>query len=655
MATSPFTPEQISQILEEFFKVVGTRQYIGARYVPIFGRKGEDSIQWNNSAPYEPLTIVLYQGNSYTSRQYVPEGVEITNEAFWALTGNYNAQVEAYRQEVRSFSDRIDAIETSNQTQTEQLAGTAESGLKTNIDANTAHLTDVDAKLAGTTDSGLRTLITDNAADISENTEAITALTQTVYEHTQQAAQHFFGIDNRLDGLGSDLESISATVTTLGNDLDTLEGDVSKLKALPKPITIEGAKPILRYEVGITENMQGGIYFEQDGGKYYAIARVVSGDIATVVDIFNVDTQAKVGTCNGSFAHGNSMSHADHKLYVGGANGNTIFTEIDCTNVNTPYVANTYDLSNVGESSVWAFGEYDDTHFWYTPNNNAVYLISKELTDKQLLCYAPNPTYMRAVQQGFSYDRASDTFISCKSSYIVLFNSQGKLINGFKFDWHYGYIFTTEVEQASMVDGKIYFHNNNYIALPAGFTDYRRVNAAWVWDPKAPIYTEPFVMPLGARSIKIDNNAPTIPDFDLVAPDVWHYPLDAAAYMIAHPEGGRAYSLETDTPFVCVIPPNVNTINLNKHGVGGVALMNGASVLLTGNVAYSASTPETAMLTTTVSGRKMLAGGRSNLMTFTGSTPEDESVWVYNQYGGAAVGSSGKLAFVTGTGAKIPL
>lgn len=99
----PFTPEQISQILEEFFKVVGTRQYIGARYVPIFGRKGEESIEWDNSAPYEPLTIVLYQGNSYTSRQYVPVGVEITNQEFWAITGNYNAQVELYRQEVRNL------------------------------------------------------------------------------------------------------------------------------------------------------------------------------------------------------------------------------------------------------------------------------------------------------------------------------------------------------------------------------------------------------------------------------------------------------------------------------------------------------------------------------------------------------------------------
>lgn len=143
--TNHFTPEQISQILEEFFKVVGTRQYIGARYVPIFGRKGEESIEWDNSAPYEPLTIVLYQGNSYTSRQYVPVGVEITNQEFWAITGNYNAQVEQYRRDVQAFDGRItanaNAIETETANRTAAVtaektrAEDAERALQTNIDA----------------------------------------------------------------------------------------------------------------------------------------------------------------------------------------------------------------------------------------------------------------------------------------------------------------------------------------------------------------------------------------------------------------------------------------------------------------------------------------------------------------------------------------
>lgn len=82
---------------------MATRQYIGARYVPIFD--GE----WDNTKAYDPLIIVSYQGNSYTSRTYVPVGANISNTAYWALTGNYNAQVEAYRQEVEQISNFVHA------------------------------------------------------------------------------------------------------------------------------------------------------------------------------------------------------------------------------------------------------------------------------------------------------------------------------------------------------------------------------------------------------------------------------------------------------------------------------------------------------------------------------------------------------------------
>ena len=84
-------------------------QYIGARYVPITA----NPIEWSNANAYEPLTIVTYQGNSYTSRQYVPVGIDITNDNYWALTGNYNAQVEQYRQEVLTFDNRIAANTTA--------------------------------------------------------------------------------------------------------------------------------------------------------------------------------------------------------------------------------------------------------------------------------------------------------------------------------------------------------------------------------------------------------------------------------------------------------------------------------------------------------------------------------------------------------------
>lgn len=106
MANS-FTPQQIEEFLQEFFDVVGARQYVGARYVPIFGRAGEETIEWDDRAPYEPLTVVMHEGVSYVSRRYVPTGIQVTDTDYWAQTYRFDAQVEQYRQEVLSFDGRI--------------------------------------------------------------------------------------------------------------------------------------------------------------------------------------------------------------------------------------------------------------------------------------------------------------------------------------------------------------------------------------------------------------------------------------------------------------------------------------------------------------------------------------------------------------------
>src|SRR5699024_8382056 len=75
--------------------------YVGHRYVPkIFG-------EWDKQNEYEGLSIVTHKGASYTSKKRVPVGIDILNEEFWIITGNYNAQVDDYRQEVQSFNNRI--------------------------------------------------------------------------------------------------------------------------------------------------------------------------------------------------------------------------------------------------------------------------------------------------------------------------------------------------------------------------------------------------------------------------------------------------------------------------------------------------------------------------------------------------------------------
>lgn len=82
------------------------RQYVGARYVPkLMG-------EWNKALQYEPLSIVTHLGNSFTSKVPVPVNIDITNNDYWVNTGNYNAQVEAYRREA------LEAKQLANNTNT---------------------------------------------------------------------------------------------------------------------------------------------------------------------------------------------------------------------------------------------------------------------------------------------------------------------------------------------------------------------------------------------------------------------------------------------------------------------------------------------------------------------------------------------------------
>ena len=80
-------------------------EYTGMRYVPVFA----DPPEWSSANSYEPLEIVIHKGNSYTSKTFVPVGIDISDPQYWALTGNYNAQVEQYRQEVLKLDGKINA------------------------------------------------------------------------------------------------------------------------------------------------------------------------------------------------------------------------------------------------------------------------------------------------------------------------------------------------------------------------------------------------------------------------------------------------------------------------------------------------------------------------------------------------------------------
>lgn len=90
------------------------KQYIGARYVPKFATP----IEWQENTAYEGMTIVTYNNSSYTSKKSVPTtvGIPPQNDEYWALTGNYNAQVEEYRQDTLTYKETVDTLKTETET-----------------------------------------------------------------------------------------------------------------------------------------------------------------------------------------------------------------------------------------------------------------------------------------------------------------------------------------------------------------------------------------------------------------------------------------------------------------------------------------------------------------------------------------------------------
>lgn len=92
-------------------------QYVGARYVPIFA----DPIEWDIERGYESLTIVTHRGQSYTSKCPVPPGIEITNSRYWALTGDYNAQVAEYKEQVKDLSEQVTGFASDNKEFREKI------------------------------------------------------------------------------------------------------------------------------------------------------------------------------------------------------------------------------------------------------------------------------------------------------------------------------------------------------------------------------------------------------------------------------------------------------------------------------------------------------------------------------------------------------
>lgn len=220
--------------------------------MPLFA----DPIDWDNTKTYEPLTIVYYQGNSYTSRQSVPAGVDITDTTYWALTGNYNAQVEQYRKEVASKLSNVttDGTLKGGGTKTDPLTvrlnhSTVMSDTGKTVYPTLMHKQGDSGTILGIgfnvgdglasyntedpdTGSGLR-LDQDIQTSIEQSEQSLAALGASTTETAAAAKKKWDDADTR------SLEQ-AGQISDLTNDITTLRKRVTLLEGLDETILILG-------------------------------------------------------------------------------------------------------------------------------------------------------------------------------------------------------------------------------------------------------------------------------------------------------------------------------------------------------------------------------------------------------------------------------
>ena len=215
--------------------------YIGQRYVPkVMG-------QWDITQNYEGLSIVIHQGDSYTSKKHVPAGIEIDNEEFWVITGNYNAQIADYQNRVSMVEDMLD--EKADTTYVDSEVDTLETLI--NQKADTTYV-----------DSEVNTLNT-----------AINQKADTSY------------VDSEVDTLNTSINQKADT-----SYVDSELNDINDMMAFKVTKTTEN----IEYHVSPTGN-------DNNSGTSTSPYRTISKAVSMIPDTIGEDTTFSIVLGNGSW------------------------------------------------------------------------------------------------------------------------------------------------------------------------------------------------------------------------------------------------------------------------------------------------------------------------------------------------------------------
>jgi len=205
----------------------GTSMYIGARYVPIFA----DPVEWDDEREYEPLTIVVHNGDCYTSKCYVPKGAQLPpypegQTKYWVKTSDYNYQFADLKKTVTDLSRLVEQFQKDNERFIELINGWNEKVIQwekdmaawgERLDAVESNVADLTASLNAEIDRA-KAAEQANAAAIAQETadrkQAISDL-DAAYKaadaaEAQARAEADTALSNRITTNTTDIDAIKA-------------------------------------------------------------------------------------------------------------------------------------------------------------------------------------------------------------------------------------------------------------------------------------------------------------------------------------------------------------------------------------------------------------------------------------------------------------
>lgn len=205
----------------------GASMYIGARYVPIFA----DPVEWDDKREYEPLTIVVHNGDCYTSKCYVPKGAQLPpypegQTKYWVKTSDYNAQFADLKKTVLDLSRLVEQFQKDNEHFTELINGWNEKVIQWEKDMTAW------GERLDTVESNVADLTASLNAEIDRAKAAEQANAAAIAQETADRQQAISDLDAAYKAAdAAEAQARAEADTALSNRITTNTTDIDAIKA----------------------------------------------------------------------------------------------------------------------------------------------------------------------------------------------------------------------------------------------------------------------------------------------------------------------------------------------------------------------------------------------------------------------------------------